>query len=56
MRIIAQNSGEIAEKRSMLIEKKEAENRTFQLKNVAVLLSRADEMRRIQDYYNSLSN
>lgn len=50
MNTIQQNSKEIAAKKRKIVTN-ESE---FKLKNLAILLSRTDELRRIQDYYDSL--
>lgn len=52
MNTIQQNSKEIAEKSKK--RKIVTNEHEFKLKNLAILLSRTDELRRIQDYYDSL--
>lgn len=37
-------------------DENENESGTFKLKSLAVLLSRSDEHKRIQEYYNSINN
>jgi hypothetical protein len=54
LKIIDQNAKKIAEIREEMTGKKE--EGAYQLKNLAVLLSRTDESRRIQDYYDSVNN
>lgn len=56
MKIIEQNAKKIAEIREMVHNKKDSDTGSFRLKNLAVLLSRTDESRRIQAYYDSLNN
>lgn len=57
MKIIDKNAKEIADKRTRMMQNEtETETGAFQLKNLAVMLSRSDELRRIQDYYDSINN
>lgn len=44
------NTKEIAAKKRKIV----TNENEFKLKNLAILLSRTDELRRIQDYYDSL--
>lgn len=55
--MIEQNTKKITEIREEMIHsKKNSDTGAFRLKNLAVLLSRTDETRRIQAYYDSLNN
>lgn len=55
--MIDKNFQEIAAKKQKLIrDEADNENGAFKLKNLAVLLSRTDELKRIQDYYDSVNN
>jgi predicted Holliday junction resolvase-like endonuclease len=57
LKIIEQNAKKITEIREEMVHnKKETDTGAFRLKNLAVLLSRTDESRRIQAYYDSLNN
>lgn len=57
LKIIDKNTREIAAKKQKLIrDEADNENGAFKLKNLAVLLSRSDELKRIQDYYDSINN
>ena len=57
MKMIEENAKKITENREEMVHSKEnSDTGTFRLKNLAVLLSRTDETRRIQAYYDSLNN
>jgi predicted Holliday junction resolvase-like endonuclease len=57
LKIIEQNAKKITEIREEMVHnKKETDTGAIRLKNLAVLLSRTDESRRIQAYYDSLNN
>lgn len=54
MNIIEENSRQIDLKQRLMHEQS-AEGGPWQFKELAVLLSRTDEMKRIQDYFNSIN-
>lgn len=51
---IQQNSQDIAKLSAAKKRKVVTNENEFKLKNLAILLSRTDELRRIQNYYDSL--